>query len=279
MTEKALGKIVGEAQARWELQDVVVIHRVGELRPGDQIVLVATASGHRRAALAACEFIIDYLKTQAPFWKQERSGATVRWVEARRSDDEAAARWQDEGESALQTSRALSKARKPVVGLAAWSGAGKTTLLKAVLPLLRHRGIRLGMVKHAHHAFDIDKPGKDSYELRKAGATQILVASSRREALVVEKETEAEPVLDRLLARLDQDALDMVLVEGFKHERFPKIELYRAELGKPPLYPDDDDIIAVVTDSALPIATDLPLLDINDPGAVVEFLCARFCGN
>ncbi|MGD2137707.1 MAG: molybdopterin-guanine dinucleotide biosynthesis protein MobB [Gammaproteobacteria bacterium] len=171
----------------------------------------------------------------------------------------------------------LSNARKPVIGFAAWSGTGKTTLLKAVIPLLRDRDIHVGMVKHAHHAFEIDKPGKDSYELRKAGAVQMLVASSRREALVVERETETDPDLNRLLARLDQEALDVILVEGFKHEAYPKVELYRAELGKPPLYPGDASIIAVASDGELPVATELPVLDINNPGEIVEFLCARFC--
>ena len=172
----------------------------------------------------------------------------------------------------------LTNARKPVVGFAAWSGTGKTTLLKEIIPLLRDRGIEVGMVKHAHHGFDIDKPGKDSYELRKAGAAQMLVASSRREALVVERETGTDPDLNRLLARLDQEALDIILVEGFRHETFPKVELYRAQLGKPPLYPEDDSVIAVATDNALPVVTALPVLDINNPGAIVAFLCARFCG-
>lgn len=171
----------------------------------------------------------------------------------------------------------LTNAHKPVVGFAAWSGTGKTTLLKEIIPLLRGRGIGVGMVKHAHHSFDIDKPGKDSYELRKAGAAQMLVASSRREALVVEREAVADPDLNRLLARLDQEALDIILVEGFKHETFPKVELYRAQLGKPPLYPGDDSIIAVATDAEPPVPTVLPVLDINNPGEIVAFLCTRFC--
>ena len=171
----------------------------------------------------------------------------------------------------------LSNARKPVIGFAAWSGTGKTTLLRKMIPLLRDRGIRVGMIKHAHHDFDIDIPGKDSYELRKAGAGQMLVASARREALVVERASATDPDLNRLLTRLDQDALDLLLVEGFKHETFPKIELYRAARGKPPMYPGDPTIIAVATDGALPESTELPVLDINDPGQIVEFICARFC--
>jgi len=171
----------------------------------------------------------------------------------------------------------LSNARKPVIGFAAWSGTGKTTLLRKIIPLLRERGIRVGMIKHAHHGFDIDIPGKDSYELRKAGADQMLVASARREALVVERVSDTDPDLNRLLTRLDQDTLDLLLVEGFKHETFPKIELYRAARGKPPMYPGDHTIIAVAADSVLPESTELPVLDINDPGQVAGFICARFC--
>ena len=171
----------------------------------------------------------------------------------------------------------LTNARIPVVGFAAWSGTGKTTLLKGMIPLFRSREIRVGLVKQSHHSFDIDKPGKDSYELRKAGAHQMLVASARREVLIIEKEAGKDPDLNRLLARLDQDALDLILVEGFKHETFPKVELFRAQLGKPPLYPEDRTVIAVVTDGELPAATDLPVLDINDPGQIVDFICNHFC--
>ena len=171
----------------------------------------------------------------------------------------------------------LTNARIPVVGFAAWSGTGKTTLLKGMIPLFRSREIRVGLVKQSHHSFDIDKPGKDSYELRKAGAHQMLVASVRREVLIIEKEAGKDPDLNRLLARLDQDALDLILVEGFKHETFPKVELFRAQLGKPPLYPEDRTVIAVVTDGELPAATDLPVLDINDPGQIVDFICNCFC--
>lgn len=172
----------------------------------------------------------------------------------------------------------LNNAHRPVIGFAAYSGTGKTTLLKEIIPLLRNRGLRVAIVKHAHHAFEIDKPGKDSYELRKAGATQLLVASLRREALVVEKETESEPELNQLLEKLDQDTLDIILVEGFKQEAIPKLELYRKDgPGSPPLYPGDNNIVAVVTDTDLPVPTDLPVLDINDPERLVEFLCDRFC--
>ena len=167
----------------------------------------------------------------------------------------------------------LKTAQKPVVGFAAYSGAGKTTLLTKLLPLLTARGIRVGMIKHAHHSFDIDRPGKDSYELRQAGACQMLVASARREALMIEKAEAGEPDLERLIARLDQDALDLVLVEGFKNVPFPKIEVFRATVGKPAIYPSDDTVVAIATDGELPIHSDLPVLDINNPESVAAFVC------
>jgi len=162
---------------------------------------------------------------------------------------------------------------KPVLGFAAYSGTGKTTLLKQLIPLLGERGIRVGIIKHAHHDFDIDKPGKDSYELRKAGARQLLVASARRSALMTENDTSREPELDTLIGRLDPDSIDLVLVEGFKRAPCPRIELHRPALGHPCLYPQDDNIIAVATDAAIDTG-DLPLLDINNPAGVVQFILA-----
>jgi molybdopterin-guanine dinucleotide biosynthesis protein MobB len=164
-------------------------------------------------------------------------------------------------------------AQKPVLGFAAYSGAGKTTLLIKLLPLLTARGIRVGMIKHAHHSFDIDRPGKDSYELRQAGASQMLVASARREALMIEKAEASEPDLEQLIARLDQATLDLILVEGFKHVPFPKIEVFRAAVGKPAIYPGDASVIAIATDGALPAGSDLPVLDINNPETVAAFVC------
>ena len=160
---------------------------------------------------------------------------------------------------------------KPVLGFAAFSGTGKTTLLKQLIPLLVKRGVRVSAIKHAHHNFDIDKPGKDSYELRKAGARQMLVASSRRSALVTENEHEAEPELDALISQLDLDGIDLVLVEGFKHVAYTRIELHRPSLGHPLLYPEDDSIIAVATDAAIDTGQ-LPLLDINDTDQVADFV-------
>jgi len=172
----------------------------------------------------------------------------------------------------------MVKARIPVLGFAAYSGTGKTTLLKQLLPLLRERGLRVGMVKHAHHDFDIDTPGKDSYELRKAGANEMLIASGKRWALMVETEQAGDPVLQEMLEHLDQENLDLILVEGFKHEAFQKIELHRPSIGKPLIFPTDPGVIAVATDAELGQATALPVLDINAIPSIADFIMERFFG-
>ena len=172
----------------------------------------------------------------------------------------------------------MSESNVPVLGVAAFSGTGKTTLLKQLIPLLRARGLRVGVIKHTHHDFDVDRPGKDSYELRHAGADEMLLASGRRWALMVETGREGDPELSHLLTRMDHRNLDLVLVEGFKHEHFPKIELYRPGLGKPLLFPDDPDIIAVAADGPIGRETQLPLLDLNDPEEIAEFIRAHLPG-
>jgi molybdopterin-guanine dinucleotide biosynthesis protein MobB len=166
----------------------------------------------------------------------------------------------------------------PVLGFAAFSGTGKTTLLKQLIPLLAARGVRVGVIKHAHHNFDIDKPGKDSFELRKAGAHQMLIASSQRQALMTENSTPQEPRLDDLITRLDRGKLDLVLVEGFRQAPFPKIELHRQALGKTLLYPQDTDIIAVASDHPAD-CRELPSLDINDSAAIAAFIVAWLDGS
>lgn len=163
--------------------------------------------------------------------------------------------------------------RIPVLGFVAYSGTGKTTLLEQLIPLLKAQGLRVGMVKHTHHTFDVDQPGKDSYRLRKAGADQMMVASKRRWALMVEHdESQDEPVLAELLRHFDQDTLDLILVEGFKHEDMPRVELHRSTEGKPWLFPDDANIIALIIDDAAGVNTHLPLLDINQPAQVASFV-------
>jgi molybdopterin-guanine dinucleotide biosynthesis protein MobB len=168
----------------------------------------------------------------------------------------------------------MIKAEKPLLGFAAYSGTGKTTLLTQLLPILKTAGLRVGMIKHSHHRFEVDIPGKDSYELRKAGAAQILLTSKHRWALIEDRKEEHEPQLQEELNRLDQAVLDLILVEGFRHEAFPKIELHRPSLGKPLLYPNDPNIIAIATDGELSEPTELPILDINDVAAVAEFVTA-----
>lgn len=167
----------------------------------------------------------------------------------------------------------LIKTNCPLLGFAAYSGTGKTTLLSQVLPLLKSRGIRIAVVKHAHHSFNIDHPGKDSHTLRHAGATQMLIASKKRWALMVETgEEKDEPRLQDLLSQLDQSQLDLILVEGFKDESFPKIELHRPSLNKPFLHTADKNIIALATDNKVISDTKISLLDINNINQISEFI-------
>jgi len=170
----------------------------------------------------------------------------------------------------------LSNAKVPITGIAAYSGSGKTTLLTRLIPLFTAAGIRVGVVKHAHHRFDMDRPGKDSYRLREAGANQVLLGSRHRLVLLMEQdEQRPEPCLNELLAMLDQSRLDLILVEGFKHEAFPKLELNRPATGRPLMFPDDPSIIALITD-ATDIATHgLPVLDLNQPEQVFDFIRAE----
>lgn len=155
-----------------------------------------------------------------------------------------------------------------VFGFAGYSGSGKTTLIEQVIPRLVALGLRVSLIKHVHHQFDIDRPGKDSYRHREAGCTQVLLTSNQRWALMHELRGEREPTLEEQLALLAP--CDLVLVEGFKSTPLPKIEVYRFERGAPPLYPTNDSIVAVATDAKLD--TELPLLDINDPAAVTAFI-------
>lgn len=167
-------------------------------------------------------------------------------------------------------------AQVPLLGFAAFSGTGKTTLLKKIIPLLRLNQLNVGLIKHSHHSFEIDYPGKDSYELRKAGANPVMLSSSDRRAIVMERRVIEEPVLAEELTYFDQTDLDLILVEGFKRERLPKIELHRPVLGKPLLFPNDDTIVAIATDAELAVTCDIPKLDINDPEQITRFICEEF---
>jgi molybdopterin-guanine dinucleotide biosynthesis protein B len=158
-----------------------------------------------------------------------------------------------------------------VIGIAGWSGAGKTTLLTRVIPRLTARGLRVSTIKHAHHAFDIDQPGKDSHTHRMAGATEVLISSANRFALMHELRGAPELALGALLAKLS--AVDLVLVEGFKRETHPKLEVYRASLGKAPLYPDDPNIVAVASDGD--VTARVPVVSLDDIDAVADILVVK----
>ena len=159
-----------------------------------------------------------------------------------------------------------------VIGIAGWSGAGKTTLLAKLIPRLIARGVRVSTVKHAHHAFDVDQPGKDSHTHRMAGATEVLVSSANRWALVHELRGAEEPSLAALLAKLAP--VDLVIVEGFKHGSHPKLEVYRAAVGKPLLHPDDPHIVALASDAPMAGAR-VPVVALDDVDAVVDLVLAH----
>lgn len=161
-----------------------------------------------------------------------------------------------------------------VFGFAGWSGSGKTTLLEKVLLRLTSQGWKVSTIKHAHHNFDIDKPGKDSHRHREAGATEVLIASGKRWALMHELRDEAEPTLEDLLPHMTP--VDLLLIEGFKFHPHPKLEVHRPVVGKPLLWPDDPNIVAIASDVALPDSK-IPVLDLNDAHAIADFI-ARTAG-
>jgi molybdopterin-guanine dinucleotide biosynthesis protein B len=154
-----------------------------------------------------------------------------------------------------------------VLGIVGWSGSGKTTLLTRLIPLLRAAGLTVSTVKHTHHGFDMDRPGKDTYRHRQAGAHEVLVAAGTRWALLHEV-VGPEPSLPDLLGRMQP--VDVVLVEGYKTHPFPKLEVYRPALGKPPIWPGQPDIVAVASDA--PVSTDRRLLPLSDPAVIAEWI-------
>jgi len=159
-----------------------------------------------------------------------------------------------------------------IFGLAGWSGSGKTTLLRALIPALVRRNLRVSTLKHAHHTFDVDKPGKDSYEHRQAGATEVMVGSAHRWALMHELREEPEPSSTNLIKLMTP--VDLLLIEGFKTESHDKIEIHRPALGKPTLYPGDPNIVAVASDGDI-AGLSLPRLDLNDAEAIADFIVAH----
>jgi molybdopterin-guanine dinucleotide biosynthesis protein B len=156
--------------------------------------------------------------------------------------------------------------------MAGWSGSGKTTLVTKLIPVLAARGLKVSTIKHAHHAFQVDKPGKDSYEHRRAGAGEVLVSSADRWVLMHENREEPEQILAQLLRRLSP--CDLILVEGFKSERHPKLEVFRAEAGNAPLHPHDPQIVAIASDRPFPDAG-IPVVELDDVGAIADLVCAN----
>ncbi len=155
-----------------------------------------------------------------------------------------------------------------VFGFAGWSGSGKTTLIEALIPRFTARGLRVSLIKHAHHMFDVDTPGKDSYRHRHAGATEVMVSSTIRWALMRELRGEPEPSLEELIERMSP--CDLLLIEGFKRDARPKLEIFRRANGKPRLHLDDPHIVAVATDVRL--ETTLPQFELNDHDAIARFI-------
>ena len=159
-----------------------------------------------------------------------------------------------------------------IIGLAGWSGSGKTTLITKLIPRLIARGVLVSTLKHAHHGFDLDQPGKDSFFHRAAGATEVIISSAKRWAILHELREEPEWNLRSLVAKMSP--VDLVLVEGFKRDAFPKLEIHRAANSKPLIHPEDPHIVAIASDIALPQAK-VPVIDLNDIETIADLLLAR----
>ncbi|MFA7429126.1 MAG: molybdopterin-guanine dinucleotide biosynthesis protein B [Rhodospirillaceae bacterium] len=157
-----------------------------------------------------------------------------------------------------------------IIGLAGWSGSGKTTLMVQLLEEISARGVRVSTMKHAHHAVDIDQPGKDSWRHRQAGASEVMLVTGNRWFLMHEKRDDPEPPIESLIARMEP--VDLLIVEGFKRHPIDKVEVFRPSVGKPPIWPGDDRIVAVASDAAELPGLDRPLLDLNSPSAIVDFI-------
>lgn len=248
------GRMLGQARAQGA--DIAVAHDGQRLQPVVALV--------KRSLLPSLQAMLAEGERKIDRWYAKHSVAVVdfsdqadAFINVNRRDD-------------LSDLQQMPK----LLGFAAWSGTGKTTLLRKLIPALKANGVRVGVIKHAHHNFDVDQPGKDSYELRHAGAAQMLITSSRRWALMVEEDQGERPSLTRMLSRMDHSTLDLVLVEGFKQARFPKIELHRPSLKTDLLHSDDSNIIAVASDQPINPARDIPLLDLNDTLSILDFIQA-----
>jgi molybdopterin-guanine dinucleotide biosynthesis protein B len=166
-----------------------------------------------------------------------------------------------------------------MLGFAAFSGTGKTTLLTQLIPALKSKGLRIGLIKHSHHDFEIDQPGKDSFRLRAAGASPVMLVSKYRRAIITEFSQSVEPALQEQIKFFEHAELDLILVEGFRDECFPKIELHRLSLGNSLLYPNDTNIIAIASDVAMNTPAHLINLDINQPDEIANFIHQHFFQN
>ena len=168
----------------------------------------------------------------------------------------------------------------PVIGFVAPSGTGKTTLIRQLVPLLRQRGLGVGYLKHSHHQVEVDRPGKDSFELREAGASQVLLATGERWIMQsVQRQPGPDPELAGMLALFDPRLVDLILVEGFKFSAYPKLEVHRAALAKPYLFPGDPGIRALISDAPPPAGEHPPLLPLGDPAAIVDYLLSLLIGD
>lgn len=188
-------------------------------------------------------------------------------VEAATGIDRSVLRPDLYGASGMAAKRAMR-----IIGLAGWSGSGKTTLITKLVPVLKARGLRVSTLKHAHHGFDLDRPGKDSFRHREAGATEVIVSSASRWAILHELRDEEEWNLLDLVAKMSP--VDLVLVEGFKRDPFPKIEIHRAGNGKPLIQPEDPYIVAIAADVAVPQAA-VPVVDLDNVDAIADLLLAH----
>ena len=173
----------------------------------------------------------------------------------------------------------MQHALVPILGFAAASGTGKTTLLEQIIPILKAQGLRVGLIKHSHHNVQIDQPGKDSFRLRAAGATPVMLSSAHRRVMISEFTAFHEPNLFEELSFFDQSQVDLILVEGFKLASFPKIELLREALNRPLIYPNDPNIIAIATDTELNLPDRLTHLNINDAMSVANFIIETLMGS
>lgn len=160
-----------------------------------------------------------------------------------------------------------------VIGLAGWSGSGKTTLMVQLIEEIAARGVSVSTMKHAHHAVDIDQPGKDSWRHRQAGASEVMLVTGNRWFLMHEKRDDPEPPLEDLIARMEP--VDLLIVEGFKRYPLDKVEVHRPSVGKPPIWPKDAHVVAVASDVAELPGLDRPLIDLNDPAAIADFILSH----